>query len=75
MDDLRRLADGAGPGTSGRSSGVTQPGPSSLTAGTALSARMPVARQPATAGARPEPSLNRNAVSWLIDGEPSMSTR
>ena len=65
--DARRSAAGR--------AAVTQPGGRSLTAGTALSARMPVARQPATAGARPEPSVNRNAVSWMIDGEPSMSTR
>ncbi|WP_405181950.1 TetR/AcrR family transcriptional regulator C-terminal ligand-binding domain-containing protein [Nocardia sp. NBC_01377] len=29
-----------------------------------------MARQPATAGVRPEPSVNRNEVSWEIDGEP-----
>jgi hypothetical protein len=29
-----------------------------------------VARQPATAGARPDPSVNRNDVSWVIDGDP-----
>ena len=51
------------PAISGRSSGVTQPGRKSLTAGTALRARIPVARHPAVAGSRPEPSVNRNAVS------------
>ena len=63
------------PAISGRSSGVTQPGDRSLTAGTALSARRPVARQPAAAASRPEPSVNRNAVSWKMLGVPSMSTR
>ena len=54
---------------------MTQPGGRSLTAGTALSARSPVARQPAAAASRPLPSVNRNAVSWVIDGVPSISTR
>ena len=49
------------PAIRGRSSGVTQPGGRSLTAGTALSARSPVARQPAAAASRPDPSVNRNA--------------
>ena len=56
------------PAISGRSSGVTQPGGRSLTAGTALSARNPVARHPAAAASRPEPSVNRNAVSWKMLG-------
>ena len=51
------------PATRGRSSAVTQPPGSSLTAGIALSALRPVARQPAAAASRPEPSVNRNAVS------------
>ena len=63
------------PGMSGRSSAVTHPGARSLTAGTALRARSPVARQPAAAASRPLPSVNRNAVSWVIEGEPSISTR
>ncbi len=63
------------PGISGRSNAVTHPGDRSLTAGTALSARNPVARQPAAAASRPEPSVNRNAVSWKMLGVPSMSTR
>ena len=44
-------------------------------AGTALSARRPVERQPAAAASRPEPSVNLNAVSWKMLGVPSMSTR
>jgi len=60
---------------SGRSRGVTQPGGRSFTAGTALSARRPVDRHPAVAASRPEPSVNRNAVSWKMLGVPSMSTR
>jgi hypothetical protein len=63
------------PGMSGRSSAVTQPGGRSLTAGTALRARSPVARQPAVDASRPVPSVNLNAVSWVIDGVPSISTR
>jgi hypothetical protein len=63
------------PGISGRSSAVTQPGGRSLTAGTALRARSPVARHPAVAASRPLASLNRKAVSWVIDGVPSISTR
>ena len=62
-------------GSRGRSRAVTHPGGRSFTAGTALSARNPVARQPAAAASRPEPSVNRNAVSWRMDGEPSISTR
>ena len=46
-------ADGPRPGMSGRSRAVAQPGGRSLTAGTALRARSPVARQPAAAASRP----------------------
>ncbi len=63
------------PGMSGRSSAVTHPAGRSFTAGTALSARRPVARHPAVAASRPLPSVKRNAVSWVIDGVPSISTR
>ena len=35
----------------------------------------PVARHPAAAASRPLPSEKRNAVSWVIEGVPSMTTR